>query len=50
MNATWTAKKATRLIVDPYTGATIRVPAHILAPERTRGDMRKWLEGKEFGQ
>lgn len=39
-------KRATRLIEDPHTGRTIRVPAHIYAPERTRANvpMREWLK------
>ena len=39
--------KSSRVIKDPHTGNLIRVPAHFLAPERARGDMRKWLEQKE---
>ena len=48
MRITWTAKKATRLIVDPITGNTTRVPAHIFAPERMRGDQRQWIEAKGY--
>jgi len=40
-----TTTKSTRVVTDPQTGRTIRVPAHIYAPEPRKAavPMREWL-------
>ena len=47
-HAAATTKIATKPVRDTLTGQWINAPAHMVASERTRGDMRDWMERKGY--